>query len=180
MKKGLFRIGVVRQFFFHDAFSYGDFDKIFARISGENDELQIISLCTIYMKSGIWYNYLDEYSKGDTVPLTQSKKGKQLYMKEELQENNLSALFEAVLVLQNQAECYAFFKDLCTYQELNAIAQRLQVAKMLHAGEVVHAISAQTGVSTATISRVNRAIKDGMGGYQLIFDRICDAEGESK
>ncbi|MCD7958713.1 MAG: YerC/YecD family TrpR-related protein [Ruminococcus sp.] len=101
-------------------------------------------------------------------------------MKDECQESNLAAFFEAVLTLQTSEECYAFFKDLCTYQELNAISQRLQVAKLLHAGTVFHKITDQTGVSATTISRVNRTIKDGMGGYQLIFDRICDTKGEKK
>ena len=72
--------------------------------------------------------------------------------------------------------CYAFFKDLCTYQELNAMAQRLQVAKMLHEGHVFHEIVEETGASTATISRVNRAIKDGCDGYQIIFDRTEKTE----
>ena len=65
---------------------------------------------------------------------------------------------------------------LCTYQELNAMAQRLQVAKMLHSGHVFHEIVEETGASTATISRVNRAIKDGCDGYQIIFDRTESPE----
>lgn len=95
-------------------------------------------------------------------------------MKKERQETDQEALFEAVLALQTPEECYAFFKDLCTYQELNAISQRLQVAKMLHTGHVFHDIVEETGASTATISRVNRTIKDGCNGYQIIFDRICE------
>ncbi|MGN1404234.1 MAG: YerC/YecD family TrpR-related protein [Ruminococcus sp.] len=93
-------------------------------------------------------------------------------MKKERQETDQEALFEAILALRTADECYAFFKDLCTYQELNAMAQRLQVAKMLHNGHVFHDIVEETGASTATISRVNRAIKDGCNGYQIIFDRI--------
>lgn len=93
-------------------------------------------------------------------------------MKKERREIDQGALFEAILALQTVDECYAFFKDLCTYQELNAMAQRLQVAKMLHNGHVFHDIVEETGASTATISRVNRAIKDGCNGYQIVFDRI--------
>lgn len=96
------------------------------------------------------------------------------FMKKERQETDMEALFEAVLTLRTKEECYAFFKDLCTYQELNAISQRLQVAKMLYSGHVFHDIVEATGASTATISRVNRTIKDGCNGYQIIFDRICD------
>lgn len=92
-------------------------------------------------------------------------------MKKERQETDQEALFEAILALRTVDECYAFFKDLCTYQELNAMAQRLQVAKMLHTGHVFHEIVEETGASTATISRVNRTIKDGCNGYQLIFNR---------
>lgn len=96
-------------------------------------------------------------------------------MKQERQQSDQEALFEAILALQTTEECFAFFKDLCTYQELNAMAQRLQVAKMLHCGKVFHRIVQETGASTATISRVNRSIKDGHNGYQIIFDRIgCD------
>ncbi len=95
-------------------------------------------------------------------------------MKKERQQADQEALFQAVLALQNTEECLAFFKDLCTYQELNAMAQRLRVAKLLHDGTVFHDIVEETGASTATISRVNRSIKDGRGGYQIIFDRISD------
>lgn len=102
-------------------------------------------------------------------------------MKKERMETDMEALFQAVLSLKTTEECYAFFKDLCTYQELNALSQRLQVAKLLHRGHVFHDIVAETGASTATISRVNRTIKDGCNGYRLIFDRICDtADAESE
>ena len=102
-------------------------------------------------------------------------------MKKERMETDMEALFQAVLSLKTTEECYAFFKDLCTYQELNALSQRLQVAKLLHRGHVFHDIVTETGASTATISRVNRTIKDGCNGYQLIFDRICDtADAESE
>ena len=99
---------------------------------------------------------------------------RKLKMKKERQNADQEALFEAILTLRSPEECYAFFKDLCTYQELNAMAQRLQVAKMLHSGHVFHEIVEETGASTATISRVNRAIKDGCDGYQIIFERITD------
>ena len=97
-------------------------------------------------------------------------------MKKERQNADQEALFEAILMLHSTEECYAFFKDLCTYQELNAMAQRLQVAKMLHKGHVFHEIVEETGASTATISRVNRAIRDGCDGYQIIFSRTEKAE----
>ena len=104
------------------------------------------------------------------------RKEERRYMKKERQNTDQEALFEAILTLRSPEECYAFFKDLCTYQELNAMAQRLQVAKMLHEGHVFHEIVEETGASTATISRVNRAIKDGCDGYQIIFDRTEKTE----
>jgi TrpR-related protein YerC/YecD len=99
-------------------------------------------------------------------------------MKKERQQSDQEALFEAVLALKTPEECHAFFKDLCTFQELNAMAQRLQVAKMLHKGTVFHEIAAETGASTATISRVNRTLKDGCDGYQIIFDRVSEEDTE--
>ena len=75
-------------------------------------------------------------------------------------------------MLHSTEECYAFFKDLCTYQELNAMAQRLQVAKMLHKGHVFHEIVEETGASTATISRVNRSLNYGSDGYDMVFKRL--------
>ena len=104
------------------------------------------------------------------------RKEERRYMKKERQNTDQEALFEAILTLRSPEECYAFFKDLCTYQELNAMAQRLQAAKMLHEGHVFHEIVEETGASTATISRVNRAIKDGCDGYQIIFDRTEKTE----
>ena len=93
-------------------------------------------------------------------------------MKKERQNTAQEALFEAILTLRSPEECYAFFKDLCTYQELNAMAQRLQVAKMLHEGHVFHEIVEETGASTATISRVNRSLNYGNDGYDMVFKRL--------
>lgn len=86
---------------------------------------------------------------------------------------NLDELFEAVLCLETVEECRAFFKDLCTVPELKALSQRYQVAKLLTENHVYSDIVAQTGASTATISRVNRSISyDGSGGYSIVFDRL--------
>lgn len=84
----------------------------------------------------------------------------------------LDHLFQAVLTLNNVEECYKFFEDICTYKELEAFAQRLEVAKMLRDKQVYTDIVAQTGASTATISRVNRALKYGEGGYAIALDRL--------
>ena len=100
-------------------------------------------------------------------------------MNEKLRELNVEFLFRAVLQLQTMEECYNFFEDLCTVPELKALAQRLQVAKMLSEGKVYSDIVSETGASTATISRVNRSLHYGCDGYVVIFERMR-AEDEAK
>ncbi len=97
-------------------------------------------------------------------------------MSRKLQDDNLDFLFKAILSLENADECYDFFEDLCTIQELKAISQRLVVAKMLSEKCVYTDIVNATGASTATISRVNRSLQYGCDGYDKIFERIRDKE----
>ncbi len=97
-------------------------------------------------------------------------------MNRKLQDDNLDFLFKAVLSLENTDECYDFFEDLCTVQELKAISQRLVVAKMLSEKCVYTDIVNATGASTATISRVNRSLQYGCDGYDKIFERIREKE----
>lgn len=93
-------------------------------------------------------------------------------MNDKFKDMKLDDLFEAVLSLQSVDECYRFFDDLCTVQELKALSQRLQVAKMLSAKRVYSDIVAETGASTATISRVNRSLSYGSDGYKIVFERL--------
>ena len=93
-------------------------------------------------------------------------------MTSRLKEMNVEVLFEAVLRLKTMEECYNFFEDLCTVQELKALSQRLQVASMLSDGKVYSDIVAKTGASTATISRVNRSLNYGCDGYKVSFERL--------
>ena len=81
-------------------------------------------------------------------------------------------LFKAILSLETLEECYDFFEDLCTVQELKTLSQRIVVAKMLSEKSVYTDIVEQTGASTATISRVNRSLQYGCDGYDKIFERI--------
>lgn len=81
-------------------------------------------------------------------------------------------LFSAILSLRSVEECYAFFSDLCTISEVKSMAQRFQVARMLRAGAKYMDICEKTGVSTATISRVNRSLEYGFDGYNLVLDRM--------
>ena len=80
--------------------------------------------------------------------------------------------FEAVSVLENMEECYRFFEDICTIKEIQAISQRLEVAKLLKANKTYNEIEEETGASTATISRINRALNYGADGYNLVLRKL--------
>ncbi len=99
-------------------------------------------------------------------------------MSRKINDPNLDFLFKAVLSLENIDECYDFFEDLCTVQELKALSQRIVVAKMLSEKCVYTDIVNETGASTATISRVNRSLQYGCDGYDKIFERIRESEDE--
>ena len=93
-------------------------------------------------------------------------------MASKIRDDNTDFLFEAILQLQNIDECYDFFEDLCTVPEVKAMAQRIEVAGMLEDRVVYSDIVRQTGASTATISRVNRSLSYGCGGYDVVFKRL--------
>lgn len=88
----------------------------------------------------------------------------------------LNFFFEAILSLGNVDECAQFFEDICTIKELEDIPQRLIVAILLKKGKVYNDIVKETGASTATISRVNRCLSHGSGGYHLVIDRLFKGE----
>lgn len=81
-------------------------------------------------------------------------------------------LFKAITKLESVDECYKFFEDACTINEILGMAQRLKAAKMLIGGANYNDISAATGMSSATISRVNKCIEYGNGGYKIVLDRL--------
>ena len=85
-------------------------------------------------------------------------------------------LYEAILSLRDLDECMRFFDDLCTVTELMAMEQRYQVASCLNDGMIYNDILAETGASSATISRVNRSLQYGRGGYAVVFDRMKERE----
>ena len=93
-------------------------------------------------------------------------------MNSKLKSAEMDQLFKAILSLQNVEECYAFFEDICTASELLAIAQRLEVAKMLSHDIKYQEIGEKTGASSATISRVARALRYGEEGYNLVLERL--------
>ncbi len=82
------------------------------------------------------------------------------------------ALFDAILSLESREECYRFFEDLCTVKEINDMSQRLEAAKLLLDGKTYDQIVKSAEISTATISRINRCIQYGAGGYQTVIGRI--------
>ena len=89
-------------------------------------------------------------------------------MSNKFRSDALESLYESIIKLETVDECYDFFEDLCTVAEIKAMAQRFQVAQMLHEGHTFQQIAAQTGASTATISRVNTCLKYG-SGYKRIL-----------
>ena len=93
-------------------------------------------------------------------------------MEKKLKDKNTDLFFDAILHLKSVDECYDFFEDLCTVNEIKSISQRIVVAKMLREKKVYSDIVDETGASTATVSRVNRSLQYGCGGYDLVFDRM--------
>lgn len=89
-----------------------------------------------------------------------------------LNDKAVEQLFEAILTLKNIEECYLFFEDLCTVNEIQSLSQRLEVARMLRKGCTYNQIEAETGASTATISRVKRCLNYGSDGYKMALDRL--------
>ena len=84
----------------------------------------------------------------------------------------MDELFRAVLELKNVQECYDFFEDLCTMKELADMAQRIEAAQMLLAGKTYEQIVKEVEISTATISRINRCIQYGSGGYRDTIEKV--------
>ena len=101
-------------------------------------------------------------------------------MNEKLRNKHTDVFFDAVLGLRDKEECYAFFEDICTVSELQAMAQRLYVAQLLDKGMTYQEISAETGASTATISRINKCLEYGTDGYKTALKRLNDAHDDRR
>jgi len=93
-------------------------------------------------------------------------------MNKKIKTGAVDRLFEAILCLESKEECYSFFEDLCTVNELLSLSQRFEVASMLKDRKTYLEIADKTGASTATISRVNRSLNYGNDGYDLVFERM--------
>lgn len=100
--------------------------------------------------------------------------------KDPIRNKATDALFDAILTLETREECYHFFEDLCTVKELSDMAQRLQVAKFLLDGSTYEQIVKTAEISTATISRINRCIQYGSGGYRETIGKARAAEKASE
>ena len=90
-----------------------------------------------------------------------------------IEKKYLENLYKAIVSLQTEDECAAFFDDICTIQELEALSQRFEVAKLLREKKTYLEIAEKTGASTATISRVNRSLNYGNDGYDMVFERLA-------
>ncbi len=101
-------------------------------------------------------------------------------MNKKIRTEVVNHLFDAILTLQNREECYTFFEDVCTVNELLSLSQRFEVAYMLREHKTYLDIAERTGASTATISRVNRSLNYGNDGYDMVFERLCNKEGNEK
>lgn len=93
-------------------------------------------------------------------------------MKDDTRDSRLEFLFKGILTLDSVEDCYQFFRDLCTPFELQEMAQRMQAAKMLKEGLIYSEIAERTGLSTATISRVNRSLRYSDDGYTKVLDAL--------
>ena len=88
----------------------------------------------------------------------------------------IDALFDAILSLETREECYDFFEDLCTVKEISDMAQRLEAAKLLLDGSTYEQIVKTVEISTATISRINRCIQYGTGGYRQTIEKVREKQ----
>jgi TrpR-related protein YerC/YecD len=93
-------------------------------------------------------------------------------MSKNIRNKAVDHLFDAILSLKDKEECYTFFEDVCTVNELLSLSQRFEVARMLREQKTYLDIAEQTGASTATISRVNRSLNYGKDGYDMVFSRV--------
>lgn len=97
-------------------------------------------------------------------------------MNNKIKTKSVDHLFEAILTLKSPEECYIFFEDVCTINELLSLSQRYEVASMLREKKTYLEIAEETGASTATISRVNRSLNYGNDGYDMVFKRLEEQE----
>ncbi len=101
-------------------------------------------------------------------------------MSKKLKTDAVDHLFDAILCLKSREDCYTFFEDVCTVNELLSLSQRFEVARMLRDQKTYLDIAEKTGASTATISRVNRSLNYGNDGYDMVFERMGEISKKSE
>jgi TrpR-related protein YerC/YecD len=135
---------------------------------GGLDVCHDISQLTFENVAELKYHGSMDRSSSRNVPY---ERGIRMQLKK-LNDKSVDQLFEAILTLKTLEECYIFFDDLCTVNEIQSMSQRLEVARMLGKGYTYSQIEAQTGASTATISRVKRCLNYGNDGYKMALERL--------
>lgn len=100
-------------------------------------------------------------------------------MNKKIKSEAVDSLFDAIMCLKTREECYSFFEDLCTINELLSLSQRFEVAAMLKQHKTYLEITEKTGASTATISRVNRALNYGNDGYDMVLARMAPQDTDA-
>lgn len=101
-------------------------------------------------------------------------------MSKKIRTDEVNGLFDAILCLKDREDCYTFFEDVCTVNELLSLSQRYEVAHMLRQHKTYLDIAEKTGASTATISRVNRSLNYGNDGYDMVFERLGIIKNEDE
>ena len=99
---------------------------------------------------------------------------------DQLHNINTDRLFDAIMSLKSREECYMFFEDVCTVKEIKDMTQRFQAAILLDAGESYLSVTQKVGISSATISRVNRCLNYGAGGYRIAIDALKEEQDEDR
>lgn len=129
----------------------------------------------LLQKYGLYSFTVLNYRKEAEAPEPCERKGMQ-HMNKKIRTEAVDHLFQAILTLKDPEECYVFFEDVCTVNELLSLSQRYEVAKMLREKKTYLEIAEKTGASTATISRVNRSLNYGNDGYDMVFSRLESGE----
>ena len=112
------------------------------------------------------------WDSGADIKFQKYRKAENFKMETKIKDAETDFLFKAILSLDSLEECYAFFEDLCTVSEIKEMSKRITAARMLNENYIYSTISEKTGLSTATISRVNRCLKYGNDGYAEILNRV--------
>ena len=114
----------------------------------------------------------DIIKTGNSVETGLSREEELMAYESKFKRDDIDELFDAVLTLEDREDCYRFFEDICTINEIHAIAQRLQVAKLLSEKKTYSEIESITKASTATISRINKCLVYGADGYKRVLERL--------